>query len=307
MATLIIMRGLPGSGKSTRARKWIDEDPEHRARVNRDELRKLIHNGKFIKGSKDNPGTEQTIIKAQLAMAEKFLKSGLDVVDDNTNLPNRSVKQLVEVAEKVGAEWEIIDLTDTPINECILHDSQREQFVGEEVITNLYKKFIQGKGYPLPFEMTAKPEFEVQRYEPDLTKPSIIICDIDGTVAQMDGRSPYDYTRVSEDLPVWPVIHMVNMLRRNGLEVIFLSGRKAMAYEDTMTWLNIFVGNVSDDQLFTRGANDNRADYLIKYELFNEHIREKYYVRYVLDDRNQVVEMWRSLGLTCLQVAEGNF
>lgn len=41
--------------------------------------------------------------------------------------------------------------------------------------------------------------------------------------------------------------------------------------------------------------------------MFEEHIRNKFCVEYVLDDRNQVVDMWRNMGLTCLQVAEGGF
>lgn len=43
------------------------------------------------------------------------------------------------------------------------------------------------------------------------------------------------------------------------------------------------------------------------FELFDRHARDEYRVLVVLDDRKQVVDMWRSLGLTCLQVAEGNF
>jgi len=56
-----------------------------------------------------------------------------------------------------------------------------------------------------------------------------------------------------------------------------------------------------------RKTGDSRKDSIVKREIFEEHIKGKYRIQFVLDDRNQVVEMWRQLGLTCLQVAEGDF
>ena len=56
-----------------------------------------------------------------------------------------------------------------------------------------------------------------------------------------------------------------------------------------------------------RTPKDNRKDCIIKRELFDAHIKGKYYIDFVLDDRNQMVDLWRSMGLTCLQVADGNF
>lgn len=56
-----------------------------------------------------------------------------------------------------------------------------------------------------------------------------------------------------------------------------------------------------------RKSGDMRKDSIVKREMFDEHIRGRYNVNFVLDDRNQVVELWRSMGLTCLQVADGDF
>jgi hypothetical protein len=62
------------------------------------------------------------------------------------------------------------------------------------------------------------------------------------------------------------------------------------------------------DEIFMRPEGNNEKDSVIKKRLFEQHIRGKYYVDFVLDDRDQVVKMWRhELGLPCLQVAEGNF
>lgn len=56
-----------------------------------------------------------------------------------------------------------------------------------------------------------------------------------------------------------------------------------------------------------RPAGDKRRDDIIKAEIFDQHIRGHHNILLVLDDRDSVVKMWRSMGLTCLQVAEGNF
>ncbi len=60
-------------------------------------------------------------------------------------------------------------------------------------------------------------------------------------------------------------------------------------------------------ELFMRERNDNRPDEVVKKEIFNEHIRDNYCVSYVIDDRQKVCNMWRSLWLRCLQVDEWNF
>jgi len=56
-----------------------------------------------------------------------------------------------------------------------------------------------------------------------------------------------------------------------------------------------------------RSQGDTRPDEIVKREIYEEHIKPLYNVDFVLDDRNKVVKMWRSLGLKVLQVAEGNF
>jgi hypothetical protein len=54
-------------------------------------------------------------------------------------------------------------------------------------------------------------------------------------------------------------------------------------------------------------AADMRKDSVVKQELFERFVRDKYNISFILDDRQQVVDMWRGLGLTVFQVAEGDF
>ena len=132
-------------------------------------------------------------------------------------------------------------------------------------------------------------------------KPTAIMVDIDGTLAHMDGRSPYDYSRVSEDL----FDDVIADITRKYKNVIVMSGRPEDCREDTENWLRKHA--VRFDKLLMRTSGDKREDSIIKWELFKEYVEPKYQILFVLDDRNRVVKMWRNNGLKCLQVAEGDF
>lgn len=134
-----------------------------------------------------------------------------------------------------------------------------------------------------------------------------VIVDIDGTLALRTGdRSPFDWSRVGEDTPNAPVIELVRIIHAAGLHrVLLMSGRDEVCRRQTEMWLD--AQEVPFDELHMRPPKDNRKDSLIKEELYRKHIEARYDVAFVLDDRNQVVAMWRSLGLPVFQVAEGNF
>ena len=152
---------------------------------------------------------------------------------------------------------------------------------------------------------------EIVPYVPDHSLPPAIIVDIDGTVALRGDRSPYDETRVSEDRPNEPVIALIQQLwaaymYADSLKIIFMSGRTEKCRQATEDWLDENVG-VMYAGLYMREEGDFRKDWLVKQELFDTFVRDRYNVLWVFDDRNSVVSMWRSMGLTCLQVADGNF
>ena len=304
---LIITRGLPGSGKTTWAREWVAADRLRRARVNRDTFRAMLHDGVFIKGDANGAGTEKVILAARDATISALLKLGLDVVCDDTNLPNRTVRDLRRLAAVAGADFEIRDMTDVPVEVCVERDAARERTVGREVIERQWLRFVKGKPHPLPIadEPEAGPAAVVPYTPKPGTEPTVLV-DIDGTVALMGNRSPYDDTRVHEDRPNAPVIAAVRAMAAAGHTVVFCSGRTDTCRDATEKWLAEHVG-VPYAALHMRVAGDSRKDSVVKAEIFDRHIRDHYNVIAVFDDRNQVVEMWRARGLTVLQVAEGNF
>jgi len=141
-----------------------------------------------------------------------------------------------------------------------------------------------------------------------IDKPKCILVDVDGTLAKMKRgpgeRSPYDWHRVNEDQPNRPIINLVNTLC-DVYTIIILTGRDGIALEDTKKWLKEY--GVYYDEIYIRPEGNTQKDSIIKHNIYVNHILPHYDVEFVLDDRDQVVNLWRSIGLTCLQVDYGNF
>jgi hypothetical protein len=142
--------------------------------------------------------------------------------------------------------------------------------------------------------------------------PKAVISDIDGTVADMRkgntlARSPFDWHRVGEDYPKIPILGIIKIYHGLGYKIIFLSGRDESCRDITSNWLVDNLG-FDDFSLYMRPHKNSEKDSIIKERLFNENIKDKFFIEFVLDDRDQVVDLWRKkLGLTCLQVDYGNF
>lgn len=134
---LYICRGLPGSGKTTKALEWLEEGRMTRARVNRDDLRSMIYNGIWL-----GPDKEKMIIAARDNLIRLLLQSGLSIVCDDTNLAPSVMNELMTLARSVGAEWHVWDLTTVPLDECIRRDAGREKPVGAIVIQEMHQKWL---------------------------------------------------------------------------------------------------------------------------------------------------------------------
>jgi len=133
-----------------------------------------------------------------------------------------------------------------------------------------------------------------------------IICDIDGTLAHMVDRGPFDWKKVSTDRVDEVIRGLVYSARFHcGHTIILLSGRNECSRALTEEWLSNKY--IAYHHLFMRKDGDNRNDAVVKKEIYEREIKGRYEIEYVLDDRNRVVDMWRSIGLKCLQVAPGDF
>lgn len=315
MSELIITRGISGSGKSTWAKAWVAQDSIHRAEVNRDSIRLMMHDGHVFSGNQTLARqTEAMVTVCSQTTVKELLKRGTSVVVSDTNLPQRAAREWAKMARFAGADFEVKDFSHIPLEICLARNGKRtgEAHVPAEVIERQYARFIaplKGAAMPLPVEDEGSATADFVEYDPSLD--DVYIVDIDGTVALKGNRSPFDETRVHEDRPNQPVIDVVHMLylhgKGQGNGIVFLSGRTDSCRDATKQWLDTHVGPLYRG-LYMRKEGDFRKDSIVKRELFDTHIRGKLNVRAVLDDRNQVVDMWRDeLGLTCMQVAPGDF
>jgi predicted kinase len=303
MATLIVTRAIPGAGKTTWAKDWVDQDLGRRARVNRDDLRAMLHDSTW------SQELERQVQAVRDATIQRLLDRGVDVVCDDTNLSSRTVRDLRKLAVLSKAEFEVKDMTDVPLEVCLERNRNRldKAPVPEDWIIDQHRKFILSRPYPLP--IIDEPEDGNAGwipYEPTLGRPVAMIIDLDGTTALKGDRSPYDETRVHEDRPNQPVIGAIEAMWANGVLAIFVSGRTEACRLATEEWLTKHV-NVAREALFMRPVGDMRKDSDVKYEIFDREIRERYNVTAIWDDRNQVVQMWRSIGMTVFQVQDGSF
>lgn len=141
--------------------------------------------------------------------------------------------------------------------------------------------------------------------------PRAVLFDVDGTLALRDETDPNvrhfaAWDRVGEDLPNPAVIELARLVAESRrYRLIVMSGRDEVCRWQTEMWLA--AQGVAFDELHMRPRKDNRADFEVKEEMFRKHIDGRYDVAFIVDDRRQVVEMWRRLGLTVLQCAPGEF
>ena len=136
--------------------------------------------------------------------------------------------------------------------------------------------------------------------------PRIVLVDIDGTVAIRGERGPYEWGRVGEDKPNNAVISLVRALHQAGNDITFISGRSSICRHATSNWLSMHV--LKNYELIMREDNDFRPDEIIKKELVETNFSDLSQILLVIDDRTKVVKMWRhTLGLTCIQVNDGDF
>ena len=295
---LMVLRGVPGSGKSTYAKKWVAEDPHNRVRVNRDDLRYSTFGLHQL-----DPALEHVITKAEHALIGAYLTAGKNVVVDNTNLRTKYVTEYLQLAAK-HAVFVLHTDFNIDLDVALQRNRERDRQVPEDRIITMYRKYLVNGKLP------AFPVYETSElYTPDKSLPETVLVDIDGTAMIFAGiRGPFEWDKVLQDIPNIPVLRTVQALHNTGHKIVYLSGRDEVCREDTLLSLDAAGYPVDDSVLFMRPAGDNRKDTVVKLELFNNHIRNNYQVLFVLDDRDAVVDLYRlQLGIQAFQVNYGRF
>lgn len=283
MKEMIVLKGLPGSGKSTWARQLIDKNPGKYKRINKDSLREMLDNSNWSKAN------EKFVESVRDALITEALDSGYHVIVDDTNFEPGDQERIRELSKgKANVQVQTFDID---LDECIKRDLQRPTSVGETVIRKMYNQYLR----PVP---------DSHIHDPEL--PDAIIVDLDGTLAIIGDRSPYDATNCHLDTANTEIRRYMDMWWDKGnRSIILMSGRQEKDCQPTLQWLRDH--DISFSELYMRATGDTRNDAIVKRELFEKNVAGKFNIEVVIDDRKRVVEMWRSLGLQCWQVAEGDF
>lgn len=300
MPKVIILVGPPGSGKSTLAKKYADQGYAY---INQDSQGKEDHFHIF----------------------NDALSSNRNIVVDRMNF-NHQQRNRYLLPKQEGYIYEIHILHEsykTCMNRClnrINHETIKNEMDAKKALNFFFKNYERPEDY--------EADLVVSHY-PNNNKPSAIICDLDGTLCNIDPRLHHvrqDERRKNNWTMFFAGIKddkingwCAKLLQKHWPEnkIILCSGRGEEYRVSTVTWLeargiSTTFEFASDNKLFIyelymRMAGDMRKDSIVKEILLDFEILTRYTPMLVIDDRKQVVDMWRRRGLVCLQCAEGDF
>ena len=267
--------------------------------MNKDDLREMLHTSKY------SSSREKFILIVRDTIIELALADNTSVISDDTNFNDEHIETMSEIAKKFGAKVTVKDFNISP-TVCIARNRLREKAVPEAVIWQMHNnhaKKLWGEGI-IPDEGET-PKKLLQ----DKTLPEAIVVDLDGTLALHTNRGPFEYHKCHTDEVNEPVLACIHAMMADGFKLIFVSGREDTCMDLTKTWLANKCGLLAEDkdyELYMRKAKDFRKDSVVKEEIYRELIKRNF-IKFVLDDRQQVVDHLRSLGFTVFQVAPNKF
>lgn len=298
---LILMKGLPGCGKSTLAEKIMKESGGT-VRLNKDLLREMLHFNKF---TGRNEGMTQEV---QKTIAKELLHNGVNVIIDDTNLNPRTLDVWKGVAKECNVPLEIKDLTNVDVETCIGRDWGRGEKVGYHVIKKMalqYLNYMEGE--------------------------NVVVCDLDGTLAYIEKRRHFvqgekKWKEFFEAIPTDTLrSEVLAQVKEVALEysakVILVSARPEDYRRITTEWLvsngiclverpGHGVWNVDPkdrmpyELLIMRNSNDTRPDTEVKAEIVDKYLSKLNIVAW-FDDRPSVIRTIREKGIDVIDVGDG--
>jgi len=297
---LILMVGPPGSGKSTFARNRIYNDGDHGAATT------------YI--NQDSQGADHMDLFFNAVM------NGNDIIVDRMNFNKQQRDRYISYArlKQPQCEVEIIVLHEN-YETCL--ERVRNRFGKHETINE--EKSARGalQTFFTKYERPTAEEADILTFiYPDGPKPKVIVCDLDGTLCDVEHRRHHvrpteegakkNWKAFFDGIPDDPINQWCADIIRNFEQIgaantVFCSGRDDNQRKMTVEWLT--KHGFDTQPLYMRNRHDSRQDSIVKENILDFELLTRYEPYFMIDDRKQVVEMWRRRGFVCLQCDEGDF
>jgi predicted kinase len=292
---ILILIGIPASGKSTWSKEYVLRHNDY-IRVNRDDFRDMLKNSQLCENKIEDMITELVYTTIEASLAKK-----LNVIVDNTNLKAKYLDAIIERFKyQADIDFRIFDVS---LQKAVERDNSRTKKVGEGVIKKMfkdYKTIIDSYNFQPLTKISVRPIIQ-PNFNSHL--PNAVIFDIDGTLAHMGKREPYDWHKVDRDEVNRIVVEQIKFHRGLGRKILIVTGRDASCNALTKEWFNFY--EIEFDEIFMRPKDDFRKDTIIKREIYNQNIKDIYNVMCIYDDRLQVLDMWYQEGLFTFNVNQG--
>lgn len=294
---LLILIGIPASGKSTWAKSFIRSNADW-VRVSRDDFRLMLKEAQMTE-----PKIEEMISTLVRHTIRESLMRKLNVIVDATNVRIDRIQEFVdEFKYYADVNYRVFDIS---LKVALERNKARDAKVPEAVIEAMHKQFKVVMD-SFHFQPTKRNPIR-ERIEPDFKdpKPQAVIFDVDGTLANIGDRGIYDIDKVYKDHVVELVAEQVRYHREKGRVIIVVSGRDDQSWKMTNEWMELH--NIKVDEFFMRPTGDMRKDSTVKKMLYDSYIKDRWNVLCVYDDRHQVLDMWHSEKIFTFNVNQGNY
>lgn len=288
---VIFTVGVSASGKTTWANQFSKEFGY--VTISRDNFRAAICKPfSWAAWKKLGSRGEKEVNALQASWIGTSIARGNNVIICDTNLTPRNWKHIAEQFSNAGySVW--FKFFPVDWKTAVERDNARPNGVGYSVLAQQFEKI---HAFQYKADRTRLQNLNGKNMD-------AVLCDIDGTLAHMTTRGPYDYDQVSTDSVDLEVLEILNGMFNQGYQIVIVSGRDGICKEDTYNWLLKHLGKLGIFFYhYQRAAGDKRPDDVIKTELLDQIIQDGFNPKMVFDDRPRVAQKWRALGLKVFQV-----
>lgn len=307
MPTITLMVGPPGSGKSTWSHSYV--------------AFKAGHGQEAVRVSQDDQGKED-----HMTLFNESLAKGLNIVVDRMNFDKNQRNRYLEPARKAGYATRIV-ITHCPLATCLERCNARENhptIKDSKTASQAVNFFF--KSYERVSDDEADEVFRLGWIGNDA--PKAVICDLDGTLCNVEHRRhfvrppegqkknwPAFFAGIKDDTVNKACEELLTAMAWSGYKIVYCSGRSDNERKATVEWLNTHkldkfeaeASYLGPSPLYMRGRSDSRRDDVVKEIILDFEILTRFKPAFMIDDRDQVVAMWRRRGFTCLQIDYGDF